>query len=564
MFPLSAPQQIIWLQHQMLPESRAYYSTAVVGFHGEIDPALLRKCVTGAVDRNDAFRLRLCDVNTPIAYQEVVEVDFDIPEYDLRGAEDIEERRTELLQRQMHTEFDLHAAPLVRWTLVRLADDHWQLFMTEHHLVHDGRSTVAFLGDVIEQYAAEAAGRPFVAKDAPTYQDYVAYTTSDEYLEMIGSAIEWWIENLDGATFNVDFPTLGTQRSGLFDYRGGQYRQSLSAELMAGVRAAAQQSGHTVFAAMLAVYGELCRRHSGQDDLVIGIPLANRPAEFASTVGMMVNTVPVRLAIDPSTPAGEVGLDAMVSLFDAVDHEAAPVQDLVKALGLGGKGLDNPLFNVTFGMHDQPFPDVDVPGLSVDMQVALSTNSARFDLSVFVTPANVLHGGDGDCGYELNWDYSTQRFGPEDAERLASGFEALLLAYATHPLDPIGTLALDTVAPPVRIRHVEGDRVTDGAAPVTGGAGDEIRPTSADNCEQRAESPWLQAFRDILEHDDIDQDTDFFQAGGYSLLVPMLLSRYESLSGWRPPTSLLFEFSSPILLEAASAERRPAEVGVER
>ncbi|MGW8366694.1 condensation domain-containing protein, partial [Streptomyces wedmorensis] len=77
-----------------------------------------------------------------------------------------------------------------------------------------------------------------------------------------------------------------------------------------------------------------------------------------------------------------------------------------------------------------------------------------------------------------------------------------------------------------------------------------------------SDSLWLQAFRHILERDDIDEGDDFFQVGGYSLLVPMLLSHYESLAGWRPPTSLVFEFSSPLELEAASAEhlRQPSGV----
>lgn len=552
MFPLSAQQQIVWLQHQVVPDSRAYYSSAVVNFHGEIDPVMLRKSVVDAVGRHDAMRLRLCDLNAPVARQEILEqVQLDIPEHDLRGAEDPEGRRAELLHQQMHTEFDLQAAPLARWMVVRLADDHWQLFMTEHHLIHDGRSIVAFLGDALEQYAAGASGRPFVPVDAPSYEEYVAHITSDEYRKMVAASVDWWTENLDGATFSVEFPELATRRSGLFDYLGGQYRQSLSADLMAEVRAAAQKGGHTVFAAMLAVYAELCRRHSGQNDLVIGMPMANRPARFENTVGMMVNTVPVRLAIDPSAPCSEVGVDALAAIFDAVDHESAPVQDLVKALGLSGKGLDNPLFNVTFGMHDRPFPVVDVPDVSIDMEVALSTKSARFDLSVFVTPGAVLHGDDGEYGYEVAWDYSTQRLGPEDVELIATGFVALLRAYAAHPFEPIGSLALAEVPPSVR-----GDR-----AELEGpGAVDEVEPAvesapAADRGEP-SDSLWLQAFRDILERDDIDEDTDFFHAGGYSLLVPMLLSHYESLSGWRPPTSLIFEFSSPNDLEAASAARR--------
>ncbi len=558
MFPLSAQQQIVWLQHQTVPDSRAYYSSAVVNFHGRVDSAVLRKSVVDAVGRHDAMRLRICDLDSPVPHQEIVEqVSLDIPEYDLRGVEESEGRRAELLHQQMHTEFDLQAAPLARWMMVRLADDHWQLFMTEHHLVHDGRSTVAFLRDVLAQYAAEESGGSFLPVGAPSYQEYVAHITSDEYREAVAASVEWWTENLKDAAFLVEFPELAEQRSELFDYRGGQYRQSLPADLMAEVRTAAQRGGHTVFSAMLAVYAELCRRYSGQHDLVIGMPMANCPARFENTVGMMVNTVPVRLVIDPSAPCSEVGVDALAAIFEAVDHESAPVQDLVKALGLSGKGLDNPLFNVTFGMHDRPFPAVDVPGLTVDMQVALSTRSARFDLSVFVTPGAVLHGDEGEYGYELSWDYSTQRFDSDDVELIATAFETLLRAYAANPLEPIGSLALAEVAPSPRAAQTapEVRDAVEEAAPAT-------PPRPAAGQEDRADSPWLVAFRDILERDDIDEQTDFFQAGGYSLLVPKLLSRYASLSGWRPPTSLVFEFSSPSELEAASAARRPSAADV--
>ncbi|MBN6050702.1 hypothetical protein JYK22_02055, partial [Nonomuraea sp. RK-328] len=559
-FPLSAPQQIIWLQHQLFPESRAYYSTVVIDFHGTLDPVVLRQCVIDAVGRHDAMRLRICDVRSPIAYQKVAEnVHVDVPEHDLRRAEDSERRRAALLNQQMQTEFDLQAAPLARWMLVRLADDHWQLFMTEHHLVHDGRSTVAFLSDVFEQYSAEMSGGGFVAAGAPSYEDYVTHTNSSEYRAIAAADVEWWAEKLKDATFSVDFPGLGSPRTALFDYSGGQHRQSLSADLMTAVRAAAQKGGHTVYAALLAVYAELCRRHSGQDDLVIGISVANRPPGFERTVGMMVNTIPLRMSVDSGAPCSEVATDAMTAIFDAIDHGSAPVQDLVNALGRNGGGLGNPLFNTIFTMHDKPLPAVDVPGLSVDMQVGLSTQTARFDLCVLVTPGDALHGDDGDYGYELVWDYSTQRFGAEDVVLLATGFEALLREYAAHPFHPIGALGMAAPAPSARSgydeRELSGDlpKDTDAGAVIDGA--EVIGLRELEKLEPSG-SLWLQAFRDILERDDIDDDTDFFQAGGYSLLVPQLLSHYELLSGWRPPASLVFEFSSPRQLEAASLARR--------
>lgn len=549
MFPLSAQQQVVWLQQQLVPNNRAYHASAVVHFHGEVDAAVLLRCVEDAVGRHDAMRLRICDSGIAVTRQEVVEhVDVDIPVHDLRGAEDLAGQRAALLHATVQAEFDLRTAPLARWMLVRLADRHWQLFMTEHHLVHDGKSTVEFLAGVLEQYSAEVSGERFVANPAPSYEDYVTHAASGEYRARVAADVEWWTHTLDGAEFGVDFPELGSRRTGLFDYRGMQYRQTLPADLMDRVRAAAQEGGHTVFASLLAVYAELCRRHSGRHDLVFGVPLANRPAEFERTVGMIVSTVPLRLAVDPHAPGSDVALDAMAAILDAMAHGSAPAQDLVKALKRSGRGLDNPLFNMMFGMHDEPCPTVDVRNLSVGMEYGVGAGGAKFDLSVVVVPDEVRRGDGGDHGCELVWEYSTQLFGPEDVELLATRFEVLLRDYAVHPFEPIGSLALAEVPPSVGAGR-EDPRAVDKVKHVT-------RSASVAGRTERSDSLWLQAFRDILARDDIDGDTDFFNAGGYSLLVPTLLTHYESLSGWRPPTSLVFEFPSPLELEVASAARR--------
>lgn len=554
MFPLSAAQQIVWLQQQVVPESRAYHATAVVEFHGEFDPGVFRRCIADAVGRHDALRIRMGDTDSGIAVQEVVaHLPVEVPQHDLRDADDPEGRRAELLRRQVSTAFDLRTAPLARWMLLHLADGHWQLIMTEHHLVHDGRSTVAFLGDVLDQYTAEASGGCHVPEAAPSYEEYVAYTGSDEYRARVAADVAWWAKRLDGARFSVDFPALGTRRTALFDHRGGQFRQVLSAGLMDQVRDVAQESGHTVFATLLAVYTELCRRHSGQHDLVIGMPLANCPAGFERTVGMMVGAVPLRLAVDPRAPGSDLAEEAMTAVFDAIDHESAPIQDLVTALKRSSKGLGNPLFNIMFAMHDAPCPPVKIPGLSVNMEIAVSAGSTKFDLSVVVMPDKVLQADCGDHAYELVWEYSTQVFRPEDVELLATGFETLLSAYVARPSAPIGTLAPAVAARPAIDARNEDEVLgaADAAEPEEGAPRAGAAP--ATDAGTPSGSLWLQVFRYILERDDIDEDTDFFQAGGYSLLVPLLLAHYERLGGRRHPTSLVFQFSSPRELEAATA-----------
>ncbi|WP_278256791.1 condensation domain-containing protein [Nocardioides convexus] len=121
------PSRLIWLQHRIAPDSRAYYSTAVLNLHGPIDAALLRVCVVNAVRRHDAMRLRLCDVGAAVPRQEVVaDVEVVVPEHDLRRVADPEQVRSDLLFHQMQDEFDLQTAPLARWSVLRLDEEEWR------------------------------------------------------------------------------------------------------------------------------------------------------------------------------------------------------------------------------------------------------------------------------------------------------------------------------------------------------------------------------------------------------------------------------------------------------
>jgi len=554
-FPLSPFQQIVWLQQHLASDGRAYHATIAIDFAGKVDSAALRTCIEDAVGRHDAMRIRMCDDGSPLASQEVVdELAITVPEHDLRGLAAPEDRRSELLHQHVNAEFDLSSPPLARWTLVHVADDHWTLFVTEHHLVHDGRSMMAFLRDVLRQYSAKATGQRYEFSSVPTYEQYVAHTASSEYRAIVDADVAWWTHQLDGAEFIIDFPRLAAQRSGMFDFRGAQHRQVLSADLMKRVHAVAGEAGHTAFSALLAVYAELCSRHSDQRDLVIGMPLANRPPGFEQTVGMMINAAPLRLSIDPGTPFSEVAAYAMGRVFDAIDHQSAPIQDIVRALGRSSRGLGNPLFNTLFGLMDAPPPEMDVPGLSMDMQVALSAESSKFDLSVIVLPRRSAGIDNDSVEYELVWEYSDQLFDAGDVEQLADGFEAILQASVARPTSPIGSLAADATAPRV-VDHETSSQSVDRAEPVA-----EAREWRGVDDGRPLDSLWLRAFRDVLQRNDIGGDTDFFGAGGYSLLVPQLLSHYESLSGWRPPIRMLFEYSSPAELEIATAARRPADI----
>jgi amino acid adenylation domain-containing protein len=452
-FPLSKQQELIWLHQQIAPESRAYYFTAIVDLRGQLDTGALRGAIAESVNAHDAMRLQLCGTEDAIAAQQVLpDVNIEIPEHDLRHADDLEEVRLEMVSAQAHREFDLGTAPLARWTLLRIEDAHWQLVHTEHHLIHDGRSFGTFLEEVLTRYATRVGHAPagrIETVDAPGYEEYVAYTESPTYVAEADRAVAWWVDRLEDAEHQIDFSGLGMKRFVLRDFSGGQYRQILPAELMTAVAGTAKSGGYTVFAALFSGFAELCRRHSGQRDLVIGTALPNRPPRFERTVGMMVNSVALRFPGQPEATGHQSARAAMTALFDALDHQMAPIQDVVRGLDLSAADRDNPLFNVMFSMNDRPLPEtLEIPGLELEVYGGLNERCARFDIDVVVLPPTVVFTGGSRAEYTVVWDYSTQRFSASEIKLLADRFEYLLRRYAAEPELLIGEIELEPARTP--------------------------------------------------------------------------------------------------------------------
>src|SRR5207244_4222774 len=139
--------------------------------------------------------------------------------------------------------------------------------------------------------------------------------------------------------------------------------------------------------------------------------------------------------------------EAMDRLFDALDHDRAPIHEIVRAAGASASSADNPLFRTMFSMHDSPLPRVVTPGLRVRLIEGVNVSSARFDLDVVAVPGDpTLDGDPDDDALTLIWDYSTEWFAPGAVELLAGRFEGLLSAYLSAPDDPVRALVMDEPA----------------------------------------------------------------------------------------------------------------------
>ncbi|MGW9068060.1 non-ribosomal peptide synthetase [Streptomyces yangpuensis] len=457
MFALSSSQEIVWLHEQMQPGSRAYNFAASLDLWGTLDTEALHRGLAATLARHPGLRLELVAAGGSVPAQQVApQCAPRLHTVDLSTEEDPEAAFARLLRTEAETPLDTFEAPLIRWTLVRLAERHHRLVHVEHHLIHDGHSFAILLDDVFRVYRAHVLGESLELPPASSYADHVRERAEAAYAP---ESLDFWRAELRDQQHDLPLPGL-TRPGARRRHHGGQLRQTIGADLAERLRAHARTRGLTPFATLLGLFAELLRRHSGRSRMVIGTAVGNRPLGYEDAVGMFVNTIPLPLALDAAAPAQDTMDEVTDTLIRALPHQDVPVQELTRALGMHTSGADNPLFSVMFSAHDAPLPEIDVPGLDITLFEGFNTGTTRFDFDVVLLPddrrgVTTRHGAPG---MTLVWDYDMDLFG-EDVARLVSGrFLDLLRAYLDSPVTPLADLAPTAVEPAAEAPPVPADR----------------------------------------------------------------------------------------------------------
>ncbi|WP_327281190.1 amino acid adenylation domain-containing protein [Streptomyces sp. NBC_01278] len=459
MLPLSSSQEIVWLHEQMQPGSRAYNFTASLDLWGTLDTDALRRGLAATLARHPGLRLELVASTGSVPAQRVApQCAPRLHTVDLSTEEDPEAAFARLLRTEAESALDTFEAPLIRWTLVRLAERHHRLIHVEHHLIHDGHSFAILLDDVFRVYRAHVLGETLELPPAPSYADHVRAQARAE-AAYAPESLDFWRAELRDQQHDLPLPGLarpGARRR----HNGGQLRQTIGADLADRLRGHTRSRGLTPFATLLGLFAELLRRHSGRSRMVIGTAVGNRPRGYENAVGMFVNTIPLPLALDGAAPAQDTMDEVTDTLIRALPHQDVPVQELTRALGMHTSGADNPLFSVMFSAHDAPLPEIDIPGLDVTLFEGFNTGTTRFDLDVVLLPddrrgVTPRHGAPG---MTLVWDYDADLFGEDVARLLAGRFLDLLRAYLDNPEMPLADLEPTAVEPAAAPLPVPADR----------------------------------------------------------------------------------------------------------
>jgi amino acid adenylation domain-containing protein len=440
--PLSFAQQRLWIVDQLEPGSTAYHVPLALRLTGTLDFAALDRALGEIVRRHEALRTRF-EVRDGSPFQVISPyAPLVLPRVDLtalgvlRGGRREEELLRLAAAEALHP-FDLRRGPLFRATLVELAASEPvenALLTTMHHIVSDGWSVGVLLSELTALYGALKAGRPSPLPELPVqYADYAVWQRRWLSGEVLEQEIAYWRQALAGVPvleLPVDRPRHWT-RSGV----AGTHPLVLPLGLTAELVQLGRRQGGTLFMVLLAAFEMLLHRYSGQEDLAVGSPIANRShRETERLVGFFVNTLALRTAFPADARAREVLKRVRETALGAYSHQDVPFEKLVEELRPERGPHRSPFFQVFFILQNAPLPGKRLPGLAMTL-LPVPSLGAKFELTVSLAQAEdgTLQGG---------IEYGRELFDPSTIDRLTGHFTQLLAAFAAAPERAVGELPL--------------------------------------------------------------------------------------------------------------------------
>jgi amino acid adenylation domain-containing protein len=438
--PLSFQQERVWFLNELSPGGNiAYNFQATIRLRGPLDPGVLAATLTEIVRRHEVFRTRFPAVDGSPVQEPLPPFPIRLPVADLSAlpAGKAEEEAEALVRLEMRQPFDLLEVPLVRWLLIVHAPEDHTLVQVEHHFVHDGWSFARMLLEIRELYPALAGGRPSPLPEPELqYADFAAWQRSWMQGEVLRRHVDHWVGVLAGAPAYLDLPA-DRPRPPVQSFRGALVRIAMDPALGHRVRAFARERGATLYTSMLAGFSLLMHRLSGQDDLVVGTAAADRPvAELEPMIGMMVNTLPLRVRFAGSPTFAELAAQAQAVALDAYGWQDVPLERVLEALAPVRDPSRNPLFQVMFSFHDSPVPDLDFCGLHGEVTYR-HNGSAKNDLNIIGIPRAEQRVGrearPEDDVILLMWEYAADLFDEATMLRMVGQYQRLLSAALDEP-----------------------------------------------------------------------------------------------------------------------------------
>ncbi|MBV9772802.1 MAG: AMP-binding protein, partial [Gemmatimonadetes bacterium] len=426
--PLSFAQQRLWVVDRLDPGSVAYNMPSALRLRGPLDVGALRESLDEMVRRHESLRTTLEERDGAPVQVVHPPAPVALPVLDLCELPSAEQEPTarRLVDEEALRPFDLARGPLMRSTLLRLGEEEHVLCFTLHHVVSDGWSMDVLVREVSILYGAFRQGERMSLPELPVqYADFAVWQRKRLDGDLLEKQVGYWKRALAGAPPLLELPTDHPRVVGQ-STRGGKHFFTLPAELTAGLRALAQREGSTLFMTLLAGWQMLLGRYAGEDDVVVGTPVAGRTrVELEGLIGFFINMLALRIHLGKDPTWRELLRRVREGATEAYDHQELPFERLVDELVTERSLTHSPVFQVIFALRTSSGRGRMSAGELELESFGGGEGAAKFDLDlVFVDGGETLDGAIG---------YRAALFEAGTVARMAGHLEAVLQAMVADP-----------------------------------------------------------------------------------------------------------------------------------
>ncbi|WP_339298227.1 amino acid adenylation domain-containing protein [Paenibacillus sp. FSL R5-0623] len=375
-YPLSSAQKRLFIQHTLDGADQLYNMPELVQVEGKFDLDRLEASLRKLITRHESLRTGFEMVKGEAVQRIYTQVDFAI-EHHQADTEDT--AQVEQIVRNFVRPFDLGKPPLLRAGVVELEPNRYILLFDMHHIVSDGIS----MAIVMDEFSSLYAGEELLPLRIQ-YKDYAVWQQSEVHRERIGRQEAYWLQTFEGDLPTGDLP-MDYERSTVRNYEGAHLEFDVDASLSARLRELAAERESTLYMVLLAAYTVLLSKYSGQEDLIVGTPVAGRTnADLESVIGMFVNTLALR-----NRPSGEKTFlsyldEVKETALGAFENQDYPFEELVERLNVKREPGRFPLFDAVFDLQNIEERDAELEGVSLKNYELDHLEEAKFDLTLFM------------------------------------------------------------------------------------------------------------------------------------------------------------------------------------
>ncbi|OLZ52700.1 non-ribosomal peptide synthetase [Amycolatopsis keratiniphila] len=446
--PASFTQRRMVFLHQLVPGSAAYNSPVAYRLTGDVDIAALEGALNDVVARHEALRTTLTVNEGRVVQQVSPAVRLSLPVTDLSElpGPDRDAAYDRIARDDQARSFDLAAGPMLRPRLLRFSARDAVLLITFHHAVVDGWSLSLFVRELGEHYTVRRGGTPERLPELTvTYAEYARWQQDWVATDEARRQLEHWQRELADAPASSTLPA-DRPRPATPSHQGAVHGFTVTPALTGRLADLAQNREATLFMVLLAAYQVVLSRYSGQPEVCVGTPVANRRYRgFRELIGFFANSVVLRTRLDERQGFDELLSQVRATCLAAFDHQDIPLDLVAQRLHPDRDPSRNPLYQANFTLHNTPQSVATMPGVELT-ELVVDHDGARFDLDLNVTRT--------EAGLECRLGYATDLFDSGTAARFARSFQVLLEAVAANAATPVGALPVLDAAESARLARL--------------------------------------------------------------------------------------------------------------